>query len=154
MANTYRFGVLGYLLIGAVCGLFFIACAVGAFLAQQYPPIAIFAVFILMGLYMVASAGSFEISDKAVTHRNLFGTFRMAWAEVRKVELGTQGAIILHGENKRFALAPPGYWSGRQKTEALALLRKAVERSGAIRYSSYAADFKIHRNVRAPAGQD
>ena len=148
MATSYRFGVLSYKIIGTVCTLFFAGCAVGAFLARQYPPIAIFAFFIAMGLYMIASAGSFEISEQFITHRNLFGAFRMTWAEVQKIEFGTQGSIILHGENKRFALAPPPFWSGTQKPEAFDLLRKTVDQLGVVSYPSTTADYKIHKNVR------
>ncbi len=119
METSYRFGVLSYKIIGAVCALFFAGCAVGAFLARQYPPIAIFAFFILMGLYMIASAGSFEISESFITHRNLFGAYRMAWAEVQKIEFGTQGSIILHGERKRFALTPPSLLVGQAEARGL-----------------------------------
>ena len=153
MTTSYRFGVLSYKIIGAVCALFFAGCAVGAFLARQYPPIAIFAFFIFMGLYMITSAGSFEISERFITHRNLFGTFRMAWAEVRKIEFGTQGSIILHGENKRFALAPAAYWSGKQKPEAFDLLRKTIDQLGIVIYPSNTADYKIHKNVRLREGE-
>ena len=153
MTTSYRFGVLSYKIIGAVCALFFAGCAVGAFLARQYPPIAIFAFFIFMGLYMITSAGSFEISEWFITHRNLFGTFRMAWAEVRKIEFGTQGSIILHGENKRFALAPAAYWSGKQKPEAFDLLRKTIDQLGIVSYPSNTADYKIHKNVRLREGE-
>ena len=153
MTTSYRFGVLSYKIIGAVCALFFAGCAVGAFLARQYPPIAIFAFFIFMGLYMITSAGSSEISERFITHRNLFGTFRMAWAEVRKIEFGTQGSIILHGENKRFALAPAAYWSGKQKPEAFDLLRKTIDQLGIVSYPSNTADYKIHKNVRLREGE-
>lgn len=153
MATSYRFGILSYQIIGAVCSLFFLGCAAGAFLARQYPPIAVFAFFACMGLYMIASAGSFELSEKSVTHHNLLGTFRMTWAEVRRVELGTQGSIILHGEGKRFALAPPAYWSGRQKPEAFELLRKTIEQLGVLTYPSNTADYKVHKNVRVRKGE-
>ncbi len=148
MKKSYRFGVNSYRIIGTVCVLFFGGCSVGAFLSRQYPPIAIFAFFVLLGLYMIISTGNFEVSDTFVTHRNLFGTFRMSWAEVQKIELGTQGAIILHGENKRFALPTPAMWSGKQKPEAFGLFCRAIDQLGVVRYPSNTADYKIHKNVR------
>ena len=148
MTSLYRFGVLSDKIIGVVGTLFFAGCAVGAMLARQYPPSAIFAFFFCMSAYMIVSAGDFEISERDITHRTLFSTFRMAWAQVKKIELGTQGSIILHGENRRFVLAPPAFWSGKQKHEALGFLRKTIEQLGVESYSSYAADYKTHKNVR------
>ncbi|MBX3628014.1 MAG: hypothetical protein KF892_23600 [Rhizobacter sp.] len=148
--QSYRFSVLSYQIIGAVCGLFFAGCALGAFMAKQYPPIAIFAMFIAMGIYMVVAAGRYEISAQAITHQNPFGKFRIAWSEVLRVEVGSQGSVVLHGENKRFALAPPASWSGRQKPEAYELFQKRIEEIGAIVYPSNTADYKTHKNVRVP----
>ncbi len=101
-----------------------------------------------MGLFMMASAGDFEISEKDITHRNLFGTFKLTWLEVKEIELGTQGTIILHGEGKRFALPPPAYWSGKQKPAAFSFLQKTIENLSVICYPSNTADYKIHKNVR------
>jgi hypothetical protein len=148
MTNSYCFGVLSYKIIGAVCVLFFTGCAAGAFVAGQYPPITIFAFFALMGLFMLTTAGSFEISEKDITHRNHFGTFRLTWREVKEVELGTQGTIILHGEGKRFVLPPRAYWSGKQKHAAFGFLHKTIENLSLTCYSSNTADYKIHKNVR------
>ncbi|MDQ1832118.1 hypothetical protein [Massilia scottii] len=153
VTSSYTFGVLTYQILGAVCILFSGGCAVGAFLARQYPPIAVFAFFGLMGRYMIANAGRFEISEKFITQRNLFGAFRMAWAEVRRIEFGTQGSIVLHGEHKQFALPPAAYWSGKQKPEAFDLLSKTIDSIGVIKYPSNTADYKVHKNVRVRAGE-
>ena len=152
MEFSYRFGVISYKIIGAICAIFFAGCTVGAFLARQYSPIAIFMFFVLMGAYLIASAGSFEISEKFITHHNLFGVFRMQWVEVKKIEFGRQGTIILHGENKRFVIPPLVFWSGKQKPEALNLLRNTIDQLGVITYPSNTADYKIHKNVRCRAG--
>lgn len=149
--NSYRFGVLSYKIIGVICVLFFAGCAVGAFSARQYPPIAIFAFFGLMGIFMIVSAGNFEISEKFVTHRNIFGSFRMAWIDVKKIEFGPQGSIVLHGENMRFVLPPPTFWSGQQKPEAFDLFRRTIEQLGVVSYPSNTADYKTHKNVRIRA---
>jgi hypothetical protein len=152
MTTLYCFGVISYKIIGGVCVLFFTGCAAGAFVAGQYPPITIFAFFTLMGLFMMLSAGSFEISENNITHRNLFGTFTLTWLELTKIEMGTQGTIILHGEGKQFALPPPAYWSGKQKPAAFGLFQKTIESLSVTCYPSNTADYKIHKNVRVRTG--
>ena len=88
---------------------------VAAFITKQYGPIAAFAFFVLLGVYLIISAGSFALDDECVSLQNAFGLFRMHWQEVRKVGVGTQGTIVLHGNGKRFVLAPPSLWSGPDK---------------------------------------
>lgn len=151
--HSYRVGVLSYQIIGGVCALFFLGCSVGALLAKQYPPIAVFAFFTLMGLFMLGFAGSYELSEAAVHHRTPFGHFRISWAEVAWVEIGTQGSLVLHGEGKRFALPPAAYWSGKQKPQAFELLKRKLDSLGLPTYPSNTGDYKIHKNVRVRAGE-
>ncbi|MFO0691604.1 MAG: hypothetical protein U0900_23100 [Myxococcota bacterium] len=146
-------GVLSYQIIGGVCAVFFLGCSVGAFLARQYPPIAIFGFFLLMGLYMLLFSGSYELDDVAIHHKSLLGHFRMQWSEVKRVEIGTQGSLVLHGDGKRFSLPPASYWSGKQKPEAFELLKRKLESSAAPTHQSSVGDYKIHKNVRVRPGE-
>lgn len=151
--SSYRVGVLSYQIIGGVCALFFLGCSVGAYLAMQYPPIGIFGLFFLMGLYMLLFSGTYELDEMAVHHKNQLGHFRMQWSEVMRVEVGTQGSLVLHGDGKRFALPPAAYWSGKQKPEAFELLKRKLHSTAAPTYPSNVADYKIHKNVRVRASE-
>ncbi|MEL1266300.1 hypothetical protein [Pseudoxanthomonas putridarboris] len=148
MHRAYAVGLRSYLILGAVCCVFFMACAVGAFLARQYWPILVFGFFVLMGVYLLMSAGNYEFSESCVSHRNAFGHFRMRWQDVREVELGPQGSIVLHGGEKRLIVAPPSAWSGAGKMEAFDLMRRKLDAPGVRSYPGNFADYKIHRNAR------
>jgi hypothetical protein len=129
--------------------LFFLACSVGAFVAGQYWAALFFWVFILMGVYMIVVGGHYTISDDNITHRNMLGTYRIAWRDVKRVEVGAQdGSIVLHGDNKRFVLAPPAMWSGKQKPDAFTFFTNKIKRSGITPYPSSTAAYKMHKNVK------
>ncbi len=145
--ESHRVSLLSYKLIAWVCVIFFLGCSVGAYHAQQYGPSVFFWVFILMGLYMLISAGSFEFDDSGVSHKNLTGHYRMLWKNVQRIEFG-RGSLVLHGENKRFVLPAPAVWSGPEKLQAFELLERKVKELGLVPYPSNVADYKVHKNVR------
>ena len=126
----------------------FLLAIVGALLRHQYGAAAGFLVFEIIGFLAIATAGSIKVGDTGLEHRNLFGRFRIAWSDVRRIEVGNAGTIVLHGQDRRFALMPPGYWSGRQKPEAIALLQKKLKPFEANISRTNTGDYKIHKNVR------
>jgi hypothetical protein len=94
-----KVGLRSYKIIAWVCVVFFLGCSIAAFAARQYGPSAFFWVPILMGAYMLVSAGSLELDEDGVSHTNLGGRYRIHWREVQKIEFGTQGSLVLHGED-------------------------------------------------------
>lgn len=72
----------------------------------------------------------------------------MRWADVDRIEVGGQGAIVLHSQAGRFVFPPPLYWSGTQKSEALAFVEEMFDKLGVPRSVTAAADFKAHHRVR------
>jgi hypothetical protein len=123
------------------------------FFSKQPFPMWGFGVVLLtvsVGVYFMISAGHYTLNDESVTHQNAFGTYRMLWRDVRKIECGP-GTIILHGEGSRFVLASPQLWSGRQKPDANTLLVRKIEASGIVPYPSNVAEFKCHKNVKLNA---
>jgi hypothetical protein len=145
---AFEVGLLTYKVIGWLCCVVFVGASVGEFLARQFGPAYCFLLFVPLGAYLIASAGSILISEKNVEQRNTFGRYRIEWSDVRKIEVGNYGTIILHGKEKRFALAPPGYWSGKQKPDALALLQRKLTELHVAPYRSNVGDYKVHKNVR------
>jgi hypothetical protein len=146
--RSYQVSLLTPKVIGWLCCVVFIGASVGAFVAGQVGSAYGFLIFVLLGALLIAIAGSIGVGEKTIEHKNIFGHYRMAWSDVRKIELGNYGTMILHGEGKRFALAPPAYWSGMQKPEALALLQRKLTESQIAVYRSNVGDYKIHKNVR------
>lgn len=63
MHRTYVVGLRSYLVLGAVCCIFFIGCSVGAFLAKQYGPILVFGFFVIMGLAFWSESDKAEAFD-------------------------------------------------------------------------------------------
>lgn len=147
-SRPLKVGLLSYKIIAWVCIVFFLGCSLGAYFSHQYGPSLFFWVFILMGLYMLISAGSFELDEAGVRHKNLVGEYRILWREVQRIEYGTQGSLVLHGQNKRFVLAPPSVWSGLEKPQAFELLDRKINELGLTPYPSNVADYKIHKNVK------
>jgi hypothetical protein len=147
-SRPLKVGLLSYKIIAWVCMIFSFGCSLGAFFARQYGPSAFFWAFILMGLYMLISAGAFELDDDGVSHKNLTGHYRMIWRDVQRIEFGTQGSLVLHGEGKRFVLAAPSVWSGPEKPQAFELLGRKIKELGITPYPSNVADYKIHKNVK------
>jgi hypothetical protein len=143
-----KVGLLSYKIIAWAGIIFFLGCSIGAYLAGQYLPSAFFWVFILMSAYMLMSSGMFQLDENGVSHTNVLGQYRMLWREVQRVEVGTQGSLVLHGEGKRFVLAPAPYWSGPDKPEAFALLERKIKELAITPYPSNVADYKIHKNVK------
>lgn len=148
MTGRYVVHLRGYRIIGALSVLFFGVCAVGAFMAQQYGPIAIFGFFVAKGFTIIAAAGPYELSDTGVVQRNLFGRFEMRWRDVDEVELGPQGTLLLRGRDKRFSLSPTASWRGPDTPKAVELLQSKLDRPDIELRPSAFADFKTHKNVR------
>ena len=146
--SPLKVGLLSYKVIAWVCVIFFLGCSAGAYQARQYAPSAFFWVFILMGVYMLISAGSFELDNEGVSQRNMGGHYRMLWRDVQRIECGTQGTLVLHGDGKRFVLPSPAVWSGSDKPRAFELLDRKIKESGIAPYPSNVADYKIHKNVK------
>src|SRR5258707_1059593 len=97
-ARKLEVGLLGYKVIGWGCGLFFLGASVGAFMARQYGLIAVLVFFMLIGAYMIVGAGSYSLDQYGVSHKSIFGFFRIRWNDVRRVEVGTLGTYVLHGD--------------------------------------------------------
>jgi hypothetical protein len=134
--------------VGWVVIALFSLCIVGAVLRHQFVAATGFLVFVVIGFLIISTGGSILISDISVEQRSVFGRYRMAWSDVRRVEVGNAGTIVLHGQNQRFALMPPGYWSGLQKPGAVALLEEKLKALEATIYRTNVGDYKVHKNVR------
>jgi len=145
---SLKVGLLSYRIVGWVCVLLFSSASVAAYAANQRGPAWGFVVFVVLGLYVLLSAGTFELNDDYVAHENAFGRYRIAWNEVRAIEVGTSGTIVLHGNNKRFLLLPPSAWSGNDKPAAVLLFVGKLDSLGLVPYLSKVGDFKVNKNVR------
>jgi len=154
--SSLEVGLISYQVIGLVVGVMGGGAFLGAFLDHQYGVSVLFVVFAVMGIYVILAVGRYTLDEVGITNRNFFGTYRMLWGEIRKIEIGrsgaeatySAGALLLLGDNKQFSVAQPSAWSGPQKTEALALLSKKIAESGVTPVETYWAAFKSHRNVK------
>ena len=146
--STYQVRLGTSRAVGWVVVTLFSLCIVGAVLRHQYGAAAGFLVFVFIGFLAIATGGTILVSDASVEHRSLFGRYRIAWSDVRRVEVGNAGTIVLHGHDRRFALMPPGYWSGAQKKEAVAMLQEKLKAFESKIFRTNVGDYKIHKNVR------
>ena len=141
-------GLLTCKIIFWVSIILFSGFSLGAYFEGQYVISAFFCVFILLGLCALITAGAFEFDDHGVSHKNLSGHYRILWHEVKHIEFGIQGTLVLHGEGKRFVLPAPTFWSGPEKPQAFELVGQKIKELGITPYPSDVAEFKIHKNVK------
>jgi hypothetical protein len=154
--SSLEVGLISYQVIGLVVVVVGGGAFLGAFLDHQYGVSVLFVVFAVLGIYIILVVGRYTLDEVGITNRNFFGTYRMLWGEIRKIEIGrsgvdttySAGALLLSGDNKQFFVAQPSAWSGPQKTEALALLSKKIAESGVTPVETAWAGFKSHRNVK------
>ena len=154
--SSLEVGLISYQVIGLVGVVVFGGCSIGSLLDHQYGPSVPFVVLAVLMIYLILVVGRYTLDEVGITHRNFFGTYRMLWGEIRKIEIGrsgaeatySAGALLLLGDNKQFSVAQPSAWSGPQKTEALALLSKKIAESGVTPVETTMAALKSHRNVK------
>jgi len=122
----------------------------------HYLPALMFGAITALSVFLISSCGRVILDDEGVTHRNVFGVYRIAWAECRKIELApgadkfgiSKGSLVLHGEQKRFVLPSPVGWSGPHSIQAQAFLAKKVAETGLTPVFIRIAMLKSHKNVR------
>ena len=159
--SSLEVGLIAYQVIGLVGVVVFGGVSLGAFLDHQYGVSVLLVVFAVLCIYVILAVGRYTLDEVGITHRSFFGTYRMLWGEIRKIEIQTgegdttytAGALLLSGDNKQFSVAQPSAWSGPQKAEALALLDKKIAESGVTPVQSAMAAFKSHRNVKVSRPQ-
>jgi hypothetical protein len=137
-----------YKLVGWVCAVGFAAGGIAALFARQYFAAAGLFLFVALGIYIVLAAGSFSFSEQDIVHSTRFRRYLITWDQVRVIEVGNHGSLVLHGDGRRFALAPVSYWTGKEKEAAAELLSRKIETLGLKTYRTNTGDYKTHRNVQ------
>ena len=126
----------------------FTAGGIAASLARQYIAGTGLFLFVALGIYIILAAGSFSFSEQDIVHSTRFRRYLITWDQVRSVEVGNHGSLVLHGDDRRFVLAPVSYWTGNEKEAAAELMRRKIETLGLRTYRTNTGDYKTHRNVR------
>jgi Bacterial PH domain len=147
-ASTYEVGLGTHRVLGFVIILLCTLAIVGALFGHQYGAAGGFFVFVMFGFLLIATGGAILIGETDIEHSNFFGRFRIDWSDVRRIEVGNAGTLILHGDDRRFALIPPGFRSGSQKPEAVAMLQRKLKALEVEVFRTSVGDYKIHKNVR------
>jgi hypothetical protein len=137
-----------YKTVGWVNVVLFTAGGIAACHARQYFAGGGLFLFVGLGIYIILAAGSFSLSEHDIVHSTRFRRYLITWDQVRTVEVGNHGSLVLHGDARRFVLAPVSYWTGKEKEAAAELLKRKIETLGLRMYRTKAGDYKTHRNVR------
>ena len=149
MSDIYNIDMRSYRIIGWISFFLSFVGTVSALLAREYFPALGFVVLSLVGLYIALGAGVFQINSRHIEHRSYFGTWQITWNEISDAEIGiADGTIILKGENKRFVLSPPSWWSCSNKDEILEFVFNMLESRGVTLISSKIAAYKTMKNTR------
>jgi hypothetical protein len=153
VSRPLRVGLRTYDVVGWICVVVFLAGSAAAFFARQPGPSLGLGSFSLLGVLILCSSGQIIVGEKGVGHKNAFGRFCIDWDKIRRIEVGTYGTLILHGDDRRFALQPPTYWSGPEREAARQLLTTKLQSLGVPAVFCRTADYKIHRNARMSSDQ-
>jgi hypothetical protein len=80
-------------------------------------------------LSMLLNWGVTEFSEQAVQRSTLFGGYRIAWDEVRWIEIDPfDSVMVLVGDDCQLVIPGPGVWARGHKKTALAVLLGQAER--------------------------
>jgi hypothetical protein len=119
-----------YKAVGWVNVVLFTAGGIAACLARQYSAGGGLLLFVGLGVYIILTAGSFSLGEQDIVHSTRFRRYLITWDQVRTIEVGNQGSLVLHGDDKRFVLAPISYWTGKEKEAAAELLKRKIKTLG------------------------
>lgn len=108
----------------------------------------LFLLFALLALYLLLGSGQVMADGHAVTVRSALGRYRLAWADVRRVEGSAYGTLVLHAGAARLVVPPPLLWSGPHKQALRALIAAQLSQRALVVRRTLAADYQTHRNVR------
>jgi hypothetical protein len=147
--KTHHIELRSYRNVGWATLVLCALCIVGAGTADEYWAMAVFALFGLIGLYMVLGAGRFDMDADGVRHHSAFGSWAIRWDEITRVEIGiVDGTFVFSGDDKRFVLSPSGWWSGLDTGAALEFLIAQLRARDLPPQPSKTAAYKIMKNTR------
>ncbi|HKE57380.1 MAG TPA: hypothetical protein VKB46_11780 [Pyrinomonadaceae bacterium] len=135
--------------VGWVCIAFSLFCAVMSWRAGQGNVSPYFLLFGLLGVYLVASVGTVEITPDYITYKTPLATYAIRWDEVERIEIDAQGgALVFAGANKRVVTIGPSYWSGKDKPELMALIYATVDKRKILVIPTQSALIKLSKNTK------
>ena len=146
----YNVGQLPVKMVGVFAAIISFSSTIENFMSHRYGSMIFSVLGAFLVLYIVLSAGTYKITEEAIEHRNIFGHFRMAWADVRSAEVGERDIFILYGEGKRFNLALSFWFFGDQ---VRAFIKSQFEKFGITPsklgfFSAMRFGCLPHKNVR------
>ncbi|MFA5055292.1 MAG: hypothetical protein WC562_03840 [Dehalococcoidia bacterium] len=144
----YKVGMRSIKIIGCIGITVFTIVAIVAFLAQQYVGIWICFAVILLGAILILAPGHFIFDEESVTWRNIFLTRRIYWRDIKKIEYGQGGDLLLHTDKKRLNVFPPSFWSGPDKENALAFFLRKLQECEATPYPGGGSPSNLNKNVK------
>ena len=104
---------------------------VGALLSEDEKLVSIlFFLIILLGLYVLLGSGTIEADENVIRTSSHLGVYEMHWEEIKKIETGNYGTIVLWGDDKRMIIPPYSYWKGWDGDQIIEMLRKKPNLEG------------------------
>ena len=110
--------------------------------------------WVAIGFLVVAGVSTFiflftgpvEMDSEAVTLMTRWGHYRIRWDEVRRVEAGTDGSLVLYGDDKWLSLVP-GLWASKGRRKIVELLLAQIQLRQ-IEVRRVRTSLKMFRNTR------
>lgn len=127
--------------------LFFIFCAVMSAIHETIIVSAMFIPFVLLEFFLYLFCGRVRLNTEGIGYRNKFGDYFMSWVEIETVESGS-GNFVLGNKEKRITMPVPGYWGGKQKSEAVAILADFLDSKDIQIKETFRAIFQFPKHTK------
>ncbi|WP_233840423.1 hypothetical protein [Dyella sp. 2HG41-7] len=139
--RTYRrvaFGGCAFSAIGVV----------GSFTSGSHAAALFFSALVLGSLYLAAASGAYTISGESLSYSSKLGKWQISWGDISSAEYSAMGPLLLIGNTKRFALAPPAWWPRSCRDEAVRYVAQQMSARSIAKKISPTADYKWMKNTR------
>lgn len=128
---------------------FFIFCAVRTISVGQLQDALLYLTLAAVSGYFLLNWGITELGVETVERHTVLGAARIAWSEVRSIELDPlEMVIVLTGENSQLVIPGPWLWAGVDKKIVLSLILAQSEKHHIPLRRTPWAIFKFSRNTR------
>ncbi len=121
-----RVGAWPQYIIGIFVIVFFLFMGVFGWVTGQGAKALLTIPMMLLGIVLLLTSGSTELTDGSIRTFTLLGTYELAWKEITGVSFDNNN-LMLFAPGKQLNVPPPKMWSGPDKQQAREFLARQLE---------------------------
>lgn len=144
-------------ILGSIVIVFMLFCAIMAWRSDrgraspstQAFVFLTFLAFVGMGIYLLLTAGSLEVTGETISYRSPIARYQINLSEVIYIEIDSRGnSIVFCGKNKRLVALGPMYWAGTDKKRILHWVGRETDKRGIEIRTTEWAMYRFSKNTR------